>query len=63
MKLFLLILDSDINDYYLHGVFDDTQESRNIIMQITSEGMGYRIVRGQVIEECAEHYEDDEIDY
>jgi hypothetical protein len=50
-RLFLLILDEDMGDYFLNGVFDDSEQSMLTIEKIVSNISAYKIIRGYIMEE------------
>lgn len=55
-QTFLLVLDQDIGDFYLHGVFDEISDTvRNICRDVA----GYKIIRGQITEEVKERSDDE----
>jgi hypothetical protein len=56
--LFLLILDEDLDNFYLHGIFSDTPESWKTIEKIT-ERVQYRVIRAaNVICGCGPEYDE-----
>jgi hypothetical protein len=48
-KLFLLLYDDFVKDYYFHGVFDDNKEGRDAIDGITSRCFAYKVIKGVII--------------
>ena len=49
-RLFLLI-DDEYTGWYLHGVFDDTEEHWTTINRIICQVDAYKVIKGHIVKE------------
>jgi len=57
MRLYLLLYDDFIQDYFFQGVFDDNEEGWEIINRLTAHASGFIIIKGDVIKSHTPEWE------
>lgn len=59
MRLFLLLYNDYVREWYFHGVFDNNTEGKSAIDSIISNGAGYKVIEGKILYEARPQDEED----
>ena len=54
------MFDDYIGDFYFHGVWDDTEEGKRAMYRVANQGIGYKVIRGELIDDRMFEDEEDE---